>query len=106
MDDSNYDDTLRGGAIEPVMTAFDVNPSAYADEIAEMNISEDQARELLATLWEIMRDFVELGFTADICGQIFGADSALLLDTADGVDSAHTPQTRTPDSGDKGDADA
>lgn len=41
----------------------------YQDDLAELEIAEDQWRELLETMWSIMRIFVECGFTADVAGR-------------------------------------
>jgi len=53
----------------------------YAPMIEGFDISEAQGRELLETLWSIMCAMVEIGFTVDICAQIFpepgsGSDAA------------------------------
>lgn len=45
----------------------------YAPMIESFEISEAQKRELLETLWSIMCAMVEIGFTVDICAQIFPA---------------------------------
>lgn len=53
------------------MSSEDV--AAYRQELAGLALTEDQANELLATLWSIMTGFVELGFDVgliDPCGQI------------------------------------
>lgn len=51
--------------------AVSIDPSDYAADLADLGLSDDQARELLETLWSIMSMMVELGFTHDVCGQIF-----------------------------------
>jgi len=45
----------------------------YAPMIEGFEISEAQKRELLETLWSIMCAMVEIGFSVDICAQIFPA---------------------------------
>lgn len=52
----------------------------YAGELGDLDITEDQKRELLETLWSIMRSFVEMGFDVDIC--------AALIDGGTDADSA------------------
>lgn len=42
----------------------------YQDDMAELDIPEHQWRELLETLWSIMRMFVELGYSADVGGAV------------------------------------
>jgi hypothetical protein len=44
--------------------------SKYLCELDGMDISEDSKRELLEVLWDIMRMFVELGYDADVRGQV------------------------------------
>ncbi len=46
-----------------VTPVFD--PKRYADEIADLDLTEDQAAEYLGTIWEIMKAFVDLGFGVD-----------------------------------------
>ncbi len=47
-------------SVQPV---FD--PKRYADEIADMDLTDEQAAEYLGTIWEIMKAFVDLGFGVD-----------------------------------------
>lgn len=44
-------------------SAFDAEE--YLPYVAEFDLTEEQASELLATLWEIMKAFVDLGFGVD-----------------------------------------
>ena len=44
----------------------------YLGEMDGMDMTEQQKREFLETLWSIMRTFAELGFEYDVCGQLFG----------------------------------
>lgn len=60
----------------------------YRSEIDELEISDAQAAELLGTLWEIMRSFVELGFTVNICEQILEKSARVESDAVSGVDSS------------------
>lgn len=53
----------------------------YAPMIEGFDISEAQGREFLETLWSIMCAMVEIGFTVDVCAQLFqtpqiGSDAA------------------------------
>lgn len=41
------------------------NAEEYLPYLAEFDLTEEQANELLATLWEIMKAFVDLGFGVD-----------------------------------------
>ena len=47
-----------------------LDPEKYQQEMADFDISEEQKRELLETLWSIMRLFVELGYSVDVSGQM------------------------------------
>ncbi len=67
---------------------FDLDPSKYASEIAEFNLSDEQQKELLTIIWSIMRSFVEMGFEGDICGRIFANLNLTSDGTGEMVDSA------------------
>ena len=60
-------------AAQPVPRTITFDPAAYAEEVAKFGLNEDQSRELLETLWNIMVMFVDLGFRVDpvslACGQ-------------------------------------
>lgn len=58
---------VRAVGAEPLL----LDESAYAAELSEFDLTEEQRAELLAILWSIMSSMVELGFTHDVCGQIF-----------------------------------
>jgi len=54
----------------PITDTPDANPPAfdmdkYMKMADEFDMSEDEKRELLTTLWDIMSRFVELGFGLD-----------------------------------------
>lgn len=57
--------------VTPRTITFD--PAEYAEEVAKFGLNEEQSRELLETLWNIMVMFVDLGFRVDpvslACGQ-------------------------------------
>lgn len=42
-----------------------LNPQDYTDELANLDLSEDQAREMLEVLWQIMSQMVQLGWGVD-----------------------------------------
>jgi hypothetical protein len=52
--------------------ALEPDPARYRAALAEFDLTEAQETELLQTLWSIMHTFVEMGFTVDVCGQLFG----------------------------------
>ena len=43
---------------------------AYAPYLDDMQLTDQQKREFLITLYSIMRSFVELGFSVDLCAQL------------------------------------
>lgn len=42
----------------------------YSGELSDMQMTDEQRRELLVNIWSIMKMFVEMGFTPDICGYL------------------------------------
>lgn len=63
-------DTRDTGAGITQPGGLQLDPARYRAEVDLFDISEEQKRELLATLWSIMRSFVELGFTVDVCAAL------------------------------------
>lgn len=51
--------------------ALELDVADYAVDLEGFEITEEQKNELLSILWSIMSGMVELGFTHDLCGQIF-----------------------------------
>lgn len=51
--------------------ALELDTSKYLPDVEDFDMTEAQKIELLETLWEIMRAFVELGFDVNICEQLF-----------------------------------
>lgn len=42
-----------------------LNPDDYREELAEFDLTEEQEKELLQTLWHIMSTFVDIGWGVD-----------------------------------------
>lgn len=62
----NEDDRdIEADTTRPASLPFD--PARYRAEVDGFDITDEQKDELLTTLWSIMRSFVELGFTVDLC---------------------------------------
>jgi hypothetical protein len=57
----------------PVPGELALDADKYRDELRDLDLSDEQADELLGILWDIMRRFVELGMSTEICGSIFEA---------------------------------
>ena len=47
------------------------DPQAYRHHLDSMDISEEDAHQLLAALWHIMQTFVDIGWGVDSVQQIF-----------------------------------
>jgi hypothetical protein len=58
---------VRAVSVDPLL----LDESAYAADLSEFDLTDEQRNELLTVLWSIMSSMVELGFTHDVCGQIF-----------------------------------
>ncbi len=64
-------DDNKGGDIDSVQSAaLQFDSDKYRSEVEQFDITEAQKQELLATLWSIMRGFVELGFSVDVCAAL------------------------------------
>lgn len=82
--------------LKPTTPDFELDASEYLPELAEFELSDEQANELLQTLWSIMRTFVELGFEYNICEQLL-ADSDKLSDGgSNGVNCLPSTVTEMP----------
>lgn len=80
----------------PALPAFEMDPAEYMDDLEGFDMTEAQKIELLQTLWSIMGAFVELGFTTNICEQLF-EDSGLLPTAApEDVESKASTKTEKP----------
>jgi len=55
---------------QPGFPPLELDPAKYLSDMADFDMTETQKVELLRTLWSIMRSFVELGFSVDICAQL------------------------------------
>ena len=58
-----------GHEVSGVSGDLQLDIAKYQDDLAELEIAEDQWRELLETMWSIMRLFVECGFASDVAGR-------------------------------------
>ena len=64
----------------PAGTMADFNDAEFRPYLADLDLSEAQKGELLQTLWNIMRMWVEMDLPLDSCGQIIEA----MIDPAPG----------------------
>ena len=68
--DNNRPSGPFGQAVSAGPVGMDADIAKYAGELDDLDITEGQKRELLETLWSIMRSFVEMGFNVDICAAL------------------------------------
>ncbi len=50
------------------------DPFDYLDDLKDLDLTHEQKLDLLATLWDMLRGFIEMGVdlrSVDPCGQIF-----------------------------------
>ncbi len=65
------------------VSPLDIDPANYMEHVDHFDMTEAQKLELLRCLFIIVRGFVEMGFTGNICEQIFGdSNIALSSDSA------------------------
>jgi hypothetical protein len=53
----------------PTSGELPLDPTKYYSLLNGFEISEDQKRDLLETMWSIMRLFVEFGFSVEVAGR-------------------------------------
>lgn len=70
----HYDDNPGPGAQErtpeleyltPMIEPCRFDPARYRQDLDGFDLTEDEAREVLAALWSIMASFVDIGFGVD-----------------------------------------
>lgn len=81
----------------PLRAPLQLNPDDFAEEMKAFDLDEDQAREFLQTIWDIliMCGDLELGFdpVSLICGQNGQSGDAAPLAAPDMVESFNHTQT-------------
>lgn len=84
---SNETGPLPGTIAAASAASAQLDHAKYAAMIEGFDISEAQGRELLGTLWSIMCAMVEIGFTVDVCAQLFPVPQIGSETTNGGVES-------------------
>lgn len=69
IDINNSNHASAAGRSMP-LASLPFDPARYRAELDGFELTEAQRQELLLTLWSIMRSFVELGFTVDVCAAL------------------------------------
>ncbi len=81
-------------------SALELDAAKYRADVEEFEMTDAQKTELLETLWSIMRSFVELGFSVNICEQILENAGAVSGEAPEGVKSLHSKAAaETPSDG-------
>jgi len=66
---------------------LDIDPANYMEHVAHFDLTEAQKLDLLQSLLIVVRGLVELGFTGNICEQIFGNSIIALPSDSVAIDS-------------------
>lgn len=82
-----------------VPPALELDPAKYLPMMEEFDMTEAQKIEMLQTLWEIIRAFVDIGFRMDICGQFLKNLEQVAEGESGGVDWLHSIKMETPAKG-------
>lgn len=80
-------------ALEPTPNDLEVDTLKYRAALGESDLAEEQIEEFLHTLFDIIRSFVELGVSTEICGQIF--DEIIEGTDEDDPDAIIVPSSKT-----------
>lgn len=81
---SENDQTGFNGLAAPA--ALEPDMERYRALLGDADITKEQADELIVILYNIMRSFVELGYSPDLCGKLLDVsedDSALIHEDVD-----------------------
>jgi hypothetical protein len=96
------DNTPSPAALPGTTAPLKYDPERYKSALGDLELSEEQSLELLSTLWSIMQNMVELGFSVSdskICESIFEP----FIEAANPEDSAvESPQNQPNCLGSKG----
>jgi hypothetical protein len=61
---------LPGAHANNTQELFSSHLAEYLDDLSDVDASQAEKIELLEVLWSIMTQFVHLGFSVDLCGQL------------------------------------
>jgi len=64
-------DSTDTGLLETGHKEREFDLDSYRSEVSDLGLTEEQEEEFLRTIHSILATFVEMGFTADVCGLIF-----------------------------------
>ena len=75
--------------------ALTYQPERYRSAVADLDLTDDQCEELLSTLWVIMQNMVELGYSiadSKICESILGPFIEATNSPTDAVESSQSDE--------------
>lgn len=75
------------------------DPQAYLHFLEDCDWTEDQKREFIEALWQIVVSFVDLGFELHPVQRVIGTSSALEPDSSSVLDSPHLQKFETTHAG-------
>ncbi len=76
-----------------------LDPADYLEDLADIDMTEDQKHELLIILHDILSHFVQMGFDlkdTDVCGQLFGDFMDAASGGPDGLESVASTTSEAP----------
>lgn len=76
----------------PSRPALTFDAQEYCHFLADCDWTEEQKREFIEALWQIIVSFVDLGFDLHPVQQVMESPRTLELDSGDVLDSINTPQ--------------
>lgn len=74
----------------------DLKIADYADDMADLDITEAQKAEFLETLWDILLQIAHMGFHYDVCGQILEEFNQATDEGASALESDRTTNKEKP----------
>lgn len=89
-----FQDTPGQALATPIL-----DPADYAEELASMNLTDQQAGEVLEILWNMMGFFARTGFEVDVCGLIFQDFNEASAPESDDGKLDHSTKQETPSNG-------
>lgn len=86
-EENQTNNELTTHKISSVACVFDIEK--YRQDLEDFDLTDEQTRELLRTLWSIMTTFVELGFGVDSVQYLLAQNSQPHCDEDSGLLTTH-----------------
>lgn len=87
--DGHKEANAAGHVTEPVPQVLEFDPAKYMFEVNDFGLTETQAYDLLQTLWDIMKGFVQLGFDVELCGKLLAEFNSATADDPNHANIEH-----------------